>query len=75
MPPDVNVLRTLVRYAARLGASVGRRARAQMSCLSVRAAWALDLKNTGIRIDVLSPGGTITPGLTEVFADGGAAQV
>lgn len=34
-------------------------------------SWALDLKNTGIRINVLSPGGTITPGLTDVLASTG----
>jgi NAD(P)-dependent dehydrogenase (short-subunit alcohol dehydrogenase family) len=26
-------------------------------------SWALDLKGTGIRVNVLSPGGTVTPGL------------
>lgn len=32
--------------------------------------WALDLKGTGIRVNVLSPGGTVTPGLAHVLTSG-----
>lgn len=33
-------------------------------------SWALDLKGTGIRVNVLSPGGTVTPGLAHVLTSG-----
>lgn len=33
-------------------------------------SWALDLRGTGIRVNVLSPGGTITPGLANVLTSG-----
>jgi NAD(P)-dependent dehydrogenase (short-subunit alcohol dehydrogenase family) len=33
-------------------------------------SWALDLKGTGIRVNVLSPGGTVTPGLANVLTSG-----
>lgn len=32
-------------------------------------SWALDLKDTGIRVNVLSPGATRTPGLVELAGD------
>ena len=37
-------------------------------------SWALDLKGTGIRVNVLSPGGTDTPGLHGVFEPTGQAD-
>jgi len=36
-------------------------------------SWALDLKGTGIRVNVLSPGGTVTPGLANVLTSGSSA--
>lgn len=36
--------------------------------------WALDLREKGIRVNVLSPGPTVTPGL-EGLATGGAREV
>lgn len=33
-------------------------------------SWALELKGTGIRVNVLSPGGTVTPGLANVLTSG-----
>jgi NAD(P)-dependent dehydrogenase (short-subunit alcohol dehydrogenase family) len=33
-------------------------------------SWALELKSTGIRVNVLSPGGTVTPGLANVLTSG-----
>jgi NAD(P)-dependent dehydrogenase (short-subunit alcohol dehydrogenase family) len=33
-------------------------------------SWALDLKGTGVRVNVLSPGGTVTPGLANVLTSG-----
>jgi NAD(P)-dependent dehydrogenase (short-subunit alcohol dehydrogenase family) len=33
-------------------------------------SWALELKGTGIRVNVLSPGGTVTPGLAHVLTSG-----
>jgi NAD(P)-dependent dehydrogenase (short-subunit alcohol dehydrogenase family) len=33
-------------------------------------SWALDLEGTGIRVNVLSPGGTVTPGLAHVLTSG-----
>ena len=36
-------------------------------------SWALDLKGTGIRVNVLSPGGTVTPGLENVLTSGSSA--
>jgi NAD(P)-dependent dehydrogenase (short-subunit alcohol dehydrogenase family) len=38
-------------------------------------SWALDLKGTGIRVNVLSPGGTDTPGLHGVFEPTGQSDV
>jgi NAD(P)-dependent dehydrogenase (short-subunit alcohol dehydrogenase family) len=38
-------------------------------------SWALDLKGTGIRVNVLSPGPTVTPGLEGVAATSGAPEV
>ncbi len=32
-------------------------------------SWALDLKGTGIRVNVISPGATRTPGLVELAGD------
>ncbi|MNV75243.1 Glucose 1-dehydrogenase [compost metagenome] len=32
-------------------------------------SWALDLKGTGIRVNVVSPGATRTPGLVELAGD------
>ncbi|WP_242388652.1 SDR family NAD(P)-dependent oxidoreductase [Kosakonia cowanii] len=37
-------------------------------------SWALDLKGTGIRINVLSPGGTETPGLLDLFGASGQSE-
>lgn len=37
-------------------------------------SWALDLKDTGIRVNVLSPGATRTPGLVELVGDDPEAQ-
>ena len=37
-------------------------------------SWALDLKGTGIRVNVLLPGGTETPGLLELFELTGDSQ-
>ena len=37
-------------------------------------SWALDLKDTGIRINVVSPGATRTPGLVELAGDDPAQQ-
>ncbi|MFP5076416.1 SDR family NAD(P)-dependent oxidoreductase [Rhizobium sp. YIM 134829] len=37
-------------------------------------SWALDLKGSGIRVNVLSPGATRTPGLVELAGDDAAAQ-
>lgn len=37
-------------------------------------SWALDMKGTGIRINVLSPGGTETPGLHDLFGTSGQAE-
>lgn len=37
-------------------------------------SWALDLKETGIRINVLSPGGTETPGLHDLFGASGQSE-
>ena len=37
-------------------------------------SWALDLKETGIRVNVLSPGATRTPGLVELAGDDPQAQ-
>jgi NAD(P)-dependent dehydrogenase (short-subunit alcohol dehydrogenase family) len=37
-------------------------------------SWALDLKDTGIRINVVSPGATRTPGLVELAGDDAAQQ-
>lgn len=37
-------------------------------------SWALDLKGTGIRINVLSPGGTETPGLHGLFGASGQSE-
>ena len=34
-------------------------------------SWALDLKGTGIRVNVLSPGATATPGLLNALARSG----
>lgn len=34
-------------------------------------SWALDLKDSGIRINVLSPGPTLTPGITNLFESTG----
>ncbi len=36
-------------------------------------SWALDLKDSGIRVNVLSPGGTVTPGLANVLTSGTSA--
>lgn len=33
-------------------------------------SWALELKGTGIRVNVLSPGGTVTPGLEHLLTSG-----
>lgn len=33
-------------------------------------SWVLDLKDTGIRVNVLSPGGTLTPGLANLLTSG-----
>jgi NAD(P)-dependent dehydrogenase (short-subunit alcohol dehydrogenase family) len=33
-------------------------------------SWALDLKDAGIRVNVLSPGGTVTPGLAHLLTSG-----
>jgi NAD(P)-dependent dehydrogenase (short-subunit alcohol dehydrogenase family) len=38
--------------------------------LNFARSWALDLKGTGIRVNVLSPGGTVTPGLANVLTSG-----
>lgn len=37
-------------------------------------SWALDMKGTGIRINVLSPGGTETPGLHDLFGASGQSE-
>lgn len=37
-------------------------------------SWILDLKGTGIRVNVLSPGATRTPGLVELAGDDAAQQ-
>jgi NAD(P)-dependent dehydrogenase (short-subunit alcohol dehydrogenase family) len=37
-------------------------------------SWILDLKDTGIRVNVLSPGATRTPGLVELAGDDAAQQ-
>lgn len=37
-------------------------------------SWALDMKGTGIRINVLSPGGTETPGLLDLFGASGQSE-
>jgi NAD(P)-dependent dehydrogenase (short-subunit alcohol dehydrogenase family) len=37
-------------------------------------SWALDLKGTGIRVNVLSPGATRTPGLVELAGDDPKSQ-
>lgn len=37
-------------------------------------SWALDLKETGIRVNVVSPGATRTPGLVELVGDDKARQ-
>lgn len=37
-------------------------------------SWALDLKGTGIRVNVLSPGGTDTPGLRGLFEPTGQSD-
>jgi len=37
-------------------------------------SWALDLKDTGIRVNVVSPGATRTPGLVELAGDDPEAQ-
>lgn len=37
-------------------------------------SWALDMKGTGIRINVLSPGGTETPGLQDLFGTSGESE-
>jgi len=37
-------------------------------------SWALDLQGTGIRVNVLSPGGTETPGLHDLFGTSGQAE-
>lgn len=37
-------------------------------------SWALDLKGTGIRVNVLSPGATRTPGLVELAGDDAKSQ-
>ncbi|MHA8113363.1 SDR family NAD(P)-dependent oxidoreductase [Kosakonia cowanii] len=37
-------------------------------------SWALDMKGTGIRINVLSPGGTETPGLHGLFGSSGQSE-
>jgi NAD(P)-dependent dehydrogenase (short-subunit alcohol dehydrogenase family) len=37
-------------------------------------SWALDLKGTGIRVNVLSPGGTETPGLHNLFEPTGQSE-
>lgn len=37
-------------------------------------SWVLDLKGTGIRVNVLSPGATRTPGLVELAGDDTEAQ-
>lgn len=37
-------------------------------------SWALDLKDTGIRVNVVSPGATHTPGLVELAGDDRAQQ-
>jgi NAD(P)-dependent dehydrogenase (short-subunit alcohol dehydrogenase family) len=33
-------------------------------------SWALELKDAGVRVNVLSPGGTVTPGLADVLTSG-----
>ena len=38
-------------------------------------SWALDLQGTGIRVDVLSPGSTATPGLFKVLESSGKKRV
>lgn len=37
-------------------------------------SWALDMQGTGIRINVLSPGGTETPGLHDLFGTSGQSE-
>lgn len=37
-------------------------------------SWALDMQGTGIRINVLSPGGTETPGLHDLFGASGQSE-
>jgi NAD(P)-dependent dehydrogenase (short-subunit alcohol dehydrogenase family) len=37
---------------------------------SFARCWALDLKETGIRVNVLSPGATVTPGLVNILSTG-----
>lgn len=37
-------------------------------------SWAFDLKSAGIRVNVLSPGGTATPGLANVLTSGSSTQ-
>jgi len=41
---------------------------------NVARSWALDMKGTGIRINVLSPGGTETPGLHDLFGSSGQSE-
>ncbi|KRB60022.1 oxidoreductase [Rhizobium sp. Root708] len=41
---------------------------------NVARSWALDLKDTGVRVNVISPGATRTPGLVELAGDDKAQQ-
>jgi NAD(P)-dependent dehydrogenase (short-subunit alcohol dehydrogenase family) len=40
---------------------------------SFARCWALDLKATGIRVNVLSPGATVTPGLVNLLSTGSSS--
>ena len=59
-----------------MGSTTGTKGTASFSIYSASKAairnlarsWALDLRGTGIRVNVLSPGATATPGLFDTFA-------
>ena len=60
------------------GSTAGSKGTAAFSVYSATKAavrnfarsWALDLEGTGIRVNVLSPGGTVTPGLAHLLTSG-----
>jgi NAD(P)-dependent dehydrogenase (short-subunit alcohol dehydrogenase family) len=65
-----------------MGSTAGTEGTAAFSVYSASKAavrnlarsWVLDLKDTGIRVNVLSPGATRTPGLVELAGDDAAQQ-